>query len=196
MKRFWFLISVSVVLGLLLAACGGGGGGAPVDMEKHDTDAFTMERPKDWNVDSLEMFGITILIASSKDIKAEAFMGDADPAEMFSDAPGVLIMAVPQEMAQEGGDFGFSVDEIKDLPNDEPDVEIVRQGDVTISGAKGYELVIKGEIEDFGNVKMGAHLAVLEHDSGPMAFIGFSPDKDMDKNLDIFKYMFESIKFK
>jgi hypothetical protein len=36
----------------------------------------------------------------------------------------------------------------------------------------------------------------LERESGPLAFIAFSPAGDMDENLDIFKYMFESIKFK
>jgi hypothetical protein len=196
MKRQWFIISLMLVLSLLVAACGGGGSKAPVDMEQEETSAFDIERPKDWNTNSMDLFGVTVLIASSADIAAETVFESGDFTEAFQDTPGVIIMTVPQAMAEEGGDFGFSAEEIKNLPTGEEDVEIVRQGDVTIDGVKGYELVGKGQIEDFGSGEVGVHLAVLERDSGPLAFIAFSPAGDMDENLDIFKYMFESIKFK
>jgi len=196
MKRQWFFISLVLVLSLLVAACGGGGNKAPVDMETEETSAFDIERPKDWNTNSMDFFGVTILIASPADIAAETVFESGDFTEAFQDTPGVIIMSVPQEMAEEGGDFGFSVEEIKNIPTEEEDVEVIRQGDVTIDGIKGYELVGKGEIDDLGSGKMGVHLGVLERDSGPLAFIAFSPEGDMDKNLDIFKYMFESMKFK
>lgn len=196
MKRQWFIIGLMLVLSLFVAACGGGGDKAPVDMEKEETSAFDLERPKDWKTNSMDFFGVTILIASPADIAAESVFESGDFAEAFQDKPGVIIMSVPQEMAEEDGDFGFSVEEIKNMPTEEEDVEVVRQGDVTVDGVKGYELVGKGEIADLGSGKMGVHLAVLERDSGPLAFIAFSPESDMDKNLDIFKYMFESIKFK
>jgi len=196
MKRQWFIIGLMLALSLLVAACGGGGSKAPVDMEKEETSAFDIERPKDWNTNSMDLFGVTILIASPVDISAETVFASGDFTEAFQDTPGVIIMSVPQEMAGEGGDLGFSVEEIKSIPTEEEDVEIVRQGDVTIDGVKGYELVGKGEIEDLGSGKMGIHMAVLERDSGPLAFIAFTPEEDMDKNLDIFKYMFESMKFK
>jgi hypothetical protein len=181
---------------LLIAACGGGGGGAPVDMQKEETSAFAIERPTAWKTNSMDLFGVTILVVSSADIKAESVFESGDFAGAFKDNPGVIIMSVPQEMAGEGGDFGFSADEIKNLTSEEENVEIVRQGDVTIDGVKGYELVGKGEIEEMGSGTMALHVAVLERDSGPLAFIGFSPEKDADKNLDIFKFMFESIDFK
>lgn len=197
MKRTGFFISFLLVAGLLLSACGGDGkGGPPVDMEKEETSAFSIERPKDWATNSMDFFGLTILVVSSADIKAEAVFEGGDFAESFKDTPGVIIMTVPQEMAEEGGDFGFSADEIKNITDEEEDVEVVRQGDVTVDGVKGYELVGKGEVEELGSGKMGIHIAVLEREAGPLAFIGFSPESGADKNLDIFKYMFESIKFK
>ena len=146
MKRNWFVISLVLVLGLLVAACGGGGSKAPVDMESEETSAFDIERPKDWTTNSMDLFGVTILIASSADIAAETVFESGDFTDSFQDAPGVIIMTVPQEMAEEGGDFGFSAEEIKNIPTEEEDVEIVRQGDVTIDGVKGYEL---GGIFDF-----------------------------------------------
>jgi hypothetical protein len=164
-------------------------------MELEEAGILTMERPKAWKTNSMDMFGLTILIASSADISAQSVLEGGDFTQAFQGSPGVLIMAVPQEMAEEGGDFGFSADEIKNLSQEEEDVEIVREGDVTVDGAKGYELIGKGQIEEFGSGKVGVHLAVLERDAGPMVFIGISPDADLDKNLDIFKYMFESIKF-
>ena len=196
MKRQWFFFSTLLIVGLLMAACGGGGGGAPVDMQKEETSAYAIERPKEWKTNSMDLFGVTVLVVSSADIKAESVFESGDFAEAFKDNPGVIIMTIPQEMAGEGGDFAFSADEIKNLPNDEENVEIVRQGDVTIDGVKGYELVGKGEIEEMGSSRMALHIAVLERESGPLAFIGFSPEQDADKNLDIYKYMFESIDFK
>ena len=195
MKRQWFFIGVLLVLGSLLVACGGGDGdgGPPVAMEKHEADSFTIERPKDWSADSMDMFGVTVLVASSKELEAESFLETDNPGEFFQEAPGVFVMFFPPEMAE--GDTGFSADELKSLPEEEPDIEVVRQGDVTIGGAKGYELVAKGSIEDLSTGKMGVHVAALEGDTGQMIFLGLSPEKDIDKNLDIFKYMFESIEF-
>ena len=144
----------------------------------------------------MDLFGVTVLIASSADVSAESVLSGGDMSAAFADAPGVLLMTVPQEMAAEGGEFGFSAAEVQELADSGQDVEITRQGDVTIDGVKGYEFVGKGEIEELGSGRMGVHFGVLERESGPLAFIGFSPEQDMDKNLDIFEYMFESIKFK
>jgi hypothetical protein len=185
-----------LLLSLLVTACGGGGDKAPVDMEKEETSVFDIQRPKGWNTNSMDFFGVTILIASKEEVAAETLFDSGDFAEALQDAAGVIILTVPQEMTEEGGDFGFSAEEIRNLPTEEEGVEILRQGDVTIDGVKGYELVGKGQIEDFGSGPVGVHLAVLERDSGPLAFIAVSPEDDIDKNLDIFKYMFESIKFK
>jgi hypothetical protein len=195
MKR-WSFIGLIVVFSLLVVACGGGGDKPPVDMETEETSGFTIESPKAWTTNSMDFFGVTILVVSSADISAESVFEDGDFTDVFGETPGVLIMSVPQEMAAEGGDFGFSAEEIKNIPTEEEDVEIIRQGDVTVNGIKGYELVGKGSISEFGSGNMGIHLAVLERDAGPLAFIGFSPETDMDKNMDIFKYMFESIEFK
>jgi hypothetical protein len=195
-KRHKRLIGFLLVVSIGLVACGGDGGGAPVEMEKEETSAFTIERPKDWQTDSMDMFGITILIASSTDVPAQSFLQGGDPTQLFSEAPGVLVMSVPQEMAEEGGDIGFSADELRDLPNEEPGVEIITDGDVTVDGVKGYRLAGKGTFETMGGSNMGVHVTVLEKDTGPLVVMGFSPDKDIDKNLEIFEYMADSIEFK
>lgn len=196
MKRQFSIISLVAVLALLLVACGGGGDKAPVDMEQDETSTFSIDRPKDWTTNSMDLFGVTVLVVSSEEISPESVFGGGDMSAAFADAPGVLIMTVPQDMAAEGGDFGFSAAEVQALAESGEDVEITRQGDVTVDGVKGYEFVGKGAIEELGSGKLGVHFGVLERESGPLAFMGFSPETDMDKNLDIFKYMFESIKFK
>lgn len=197
MKRQWLVIGLLLVWGLLLVACGGGGDSkAPVDMEKEETSGFTIERPKAWNTNSMDFFGLNVLIVSNADISADSLLGGGDFGDAFTDTPGVIIMSVPQEMADQGGDIGFSVDGIKDIAAEEEDVEIIREGDITVDGIKGYEFVGKGAIAELGSGKMGAHLAVFERDAGPLAFIGFSPEKDIDKNLEIFEYMLKSLDFK
>lgn len=196
MKRQFLFISLLAVFSLLVTGCGGGGNQAPVDMEQEETSTFSIERPKAWKTNSMDLFGITVLVVSSADISAESVLGGGDMSTAFADAPGALIMTVPQKVAEEGGDFGFSADEVQALADSGENVEIMRQGDVTVDGVKGYEFVGKGEIEELGSGKMGVHLGVLEPKAGPLAFMGFSPETDMDKNMDIFEYMFESIKFK
>jgi hypothetical protein len=165
-------------------------------MEKHETEALSIERPKDWNVDTMEMMGFTILVASSADVKAESFMGAGDgpdaPSDVFGDAPGVLLMAMPDDMA--AGE-GFTAEEIKSLPEDEPGVTIISQGEVTVNGVAGYYLSAEGKFETMGGDELGVYTGVLEHGTLPLMFVGVSPQPDKDKNLDIFKYMFESIEF-
>jgi hypothetical protein len=204
MNRQCLFTSLLLALGLLLTACGGDQGGAPVAMEKHEAQGFTVERPKDWNVDSAESFGIAVLGVASKEFEAESFFAGGNWA-MALDAAFVWIAAVPQEEADASppstmssddlSQFVFSVDDLKDYPKWMPDAEIVKEGDITIGGVKGYQLVAKGEIFPLGGQKMGAHWTVLERDAGPLLFMGFSSDRDMDKNLNIFKYMLASIKF-
>jgi hypothetical protein len=200
MKRQWLFTSLLLVLGLLLAACGGGEGGAPVAMEKHEAQGFTVERPKDWNVDSMEGFGITVLGVASKEFEAKSYFVDFQGYFMALDAAVVWIVDVPREKAgaQPSALYNpvFSADDIKEFADSLPEAEIVKQGDITVDGVKGYQLVAKGAFLRLGGQKAGAHWTVLERDAGPLLFIGFSSDKDMDKNLDIFKYMLGSIKLK
>ena len=194
MKRNFLLISLSLVLSLLVVACGGGGGGggAPVDMTKYEGNTINVEHPKDWNLDSMDMFGMAIIVASGAELEAEGFMEAATPGDFFGDQGGVLIMSVPPELAE--GDIGFSEEDMQEIES-EPGVEVVKKGDITIDGAKGYEIVAKGKIEDMGDEEIGVHIASFQCDAGQVVFMGISPTKDMDKNLDIFDYMLQSIKF-
>ncbi len=194
MKRNLLLIGLLLALSLLLVACGGGDGdGAPVSMTKHESEILTVEYPEGWNVDSMDMFGMSIIIASSADLEAEGLMESATPEDFFGDQGGIMIMSFPPEMAG-ADDMGFSEEELQEIEN-EPGVELVKKGDITIDGATGYELVAKGVIEDMGDQEMGVHIATLQSDAGQLVFMGISPEKDMDKNLDIFDYMLQSIKF-
>ena len=192
MKRNLLLAGLLLILSLLMVACGGDGDGAPVSMTKEEGDTLTVEYPKDWNLDSMDMFGVSIIVASGAELEAEGFMEAATPEDFFGDQGGVLIMAVPPEMA--GEDMGFSEEDMQEIES-EPGVEVIKKGDITIDGAKGYEIVAKGTIEDMGDEEIGVHIASFQSDAGQVVFMGISPTKDMDKNLDIFDYMLQSIKF-
>jgi hypothetical protein len=90
--------------------------------------------------------------------------------------------------------MGFSEEDMHEIES-EPGVEVVKKGDITIDGAEGYEVVAKGKIEDMGDEEIGVHIASFQSDAGQVIFMGISPQSDMDKNLDIFDYMLQSIKF-
>jgi hypothetical protein len=52
-------------------------------------------------------------------------------------------------------------------------------------------------MDELGGETIGLHVAVALDDEGTaIMFVGMSPDKDLDKNMDIFKYMVESIDLK
>ena len=163
-------------------------------MSKYEGDTVSIEYPKAWKDSSMDMFGMTIGIYSPIEMGQEALTALDDPFQLLGDDPLAMFLVFPAEMA---GDL--NIDEFDDeiVPEGDEDVEIVKQGDITIDGAKGYELVGKGKFETMGSgAELGVHVAVMEGESATLAFMGFSPKKDMDKNLDIFDYMVESIKFK
>lgn len=192
MKKFLF---VGLLLVLILAACGGGDDKAPVKMSTYKGDAVSIEYPKGWKDSSMEMLGMTIGIFSPKELGQEVMAGLEDPFALLGDDPLVLFLFVPQEMA---ADMGIDVDDMMlgAVPEEE-DVTIIRQGDITISGAKGKEIVGKGSLEELGGKTIGLHVAVAVKDDGSaIMFVGMTPEKDLDKNLDIFKYMIESVDLK
>ena len=196
MKRKHFFIGILLVFALAVSACGGGSGDELVAMETVETGVFTIDVPTEWATDSAFLRGMTVFVASSAELDAKSFADAADPAAMFGDAPGVLIMNVPSALIEAGTYTGFSADELRNLADAEPDVEFVTQGDFTIDDVKGFQLVGKGDFEAMGAQDTGIHITVLEREEGLFVLMGFSSSKDVDKNLDIFKNMAESVIFK
>jgi len=189
------LLLIGLLLVFVLSACGGGDDKAPVSMSTYKSDAVSIKYPKDWKDSSLEMFGMTIGIFSPKELGQEALTGLEDPFALLGDDPLVLLLVVPQETA---ADMGINLDDMTEgaVPEDE-NVTIIRQGDITVSGAKGKEIVGKGPMEELGGKTIGLHVvAALKDDGAALMFVGMSPEKDLDKNLDIFQYMVESIDLK
>lgn len=186
------LLFVGLLFALVLAACGGGDG-APVKMTKYDGSALSIEYPDGWKDSSMDMFGVTIGLFSPVELGEEALTAMDDPFALLGDDPLVLVMVLPAMMATD-----FNVDELdKELIPEEEGVEIVRQGDVDIDGVKGKEVVAKGAVEELGGKQMGLHVAGVEKDDGSVViFMGMTPEKDLDENLDIFEYMIKHIKFK
>jgi hypothetical protein len=186
------LLIFGMLFALFLAACGGGGdGGAPVKMTEYEGDTLSVEYPEAWKDSSMEMFGMTIAIFSPIEMGQEALTAMDDPFALLGDDPLTMIIALPEELA---GQFGL--EDLEDqIPEDE-DVSIVRQGDVTISGASGKEVVAKGRVAELGDKMMGIHVAVLEKDGAVVMFVGMTPEKDLDKNLEIFDYMIKNMELK
>lgn len=192
MKISKFLF-VGLLFVLVVAGCGGNGGGAPVAMSKYESDTVSIEYPKAWQDSSMDMFGMTIGIYSPIEMGEEALMAMDDPFQLLESDPLAMFLVVPAEMASD-----LNIDEFDDeiVPEGDEDIDIVKQGDINIDGAKGKEVIAKGTPEDLG-VKIGIHLVAAKKDDGSaVVFIGMTPDKDLDKNLDIFEYMVKSIKLK
>ncbi|GAB4414977.1 MAG: hypothetical protein Kow00123_28070 [Anaerolineales bacterium] len=192
-KRLYPVVAL-LVAAVLLAACGGGAGKAPVAMQKYEASTFTMEYPSAWQQSSLDMMGITMAFFSPQKIDTSD-PNNLDLSTLGSDYPIVVVMTVPQSVA---GAMGM--DDLDAAMSDmnitqESDVKIIKQGDTTISGAKGKIFVGTGTDPDIG--KMGAHIVMAKRDDGTVVvFMGATPDKDLDANMKIFEYMQGAFKFK
>jgi hypothetical protein len=194
--RKWFGITVALVLiaTALLAACGGGGKDAPVPMETYEGDTFSINYPKAWETNSMEMFGLSMAIFSTRELGVED-LGGLDFEGMVSEDPVAILMVVPSDMTAEMGmdDLDEAIEDIG--PDDDEDVEIIRQGDTTIGGAKGKLIIAKGDIPDVG--KAGIHMAIAKRDDGSVVILmGATPDKDLDTNMKVFEAMQNSFAFK
>lgn len=194
--RKWFGITATVVLvAALLTACGGGGGGAPpVPMKKYEGGTFSIDYPEAWETNSLDMFGLTMALFSTRQLGMED-LGDLDFESMVSKDPMAILMVVPSNMTADMGvdDLDQAMEDV--APTDEEDVDIVRQGDTTIGGAKGKLIIAKGDIPDVG--KAGLHVAIAKRDDGSVVmFMGVTPETDLDTNLKVFEVMQGSFAFK
>lgn len=196
MKKTLYLIVAFAIAAALLAACGGGGGGAskpPVEMQKYEAETFAIEFPKAWQKSNIDLMGLSMAFFSTKEFKAEDLSG-LDLQSMVSEDPLFILMFVPQTLA---GSMGLDdLDEaMKSTDIGEEDVEVIKEGDVTLDGAKGKILIAKGTDPDIG--KMGAHVVMAKKDDGTVVILmGVTPEKDLDKNLDVFQYMQDTFKFK
>jgi len=194
MRKSLYLIAALAIVVMLLAACGGGGGGSkpPVDMQKYESETFTMDFPKAWQKSSMDMMGLGMAFFSTKEFKAEDLSG-LDMASMVSENPLVITMFVPQALA---GSMGLDdLDAAMESTDIGDDVEVIKEGDVTLDGAKGKIMIAKGTDPDIG--KMGAHVVMAKKDDGTtIIFMGITPEQDLDKNLKIFEYMQNTFKFK
>lgn len=194
MRKSLYLIAVLAIAAMLLAACGGGGGGSkpPVEMQKYESEAFTMDFPKAWQKSAMDMMGLSMAFFSTREFKAEDLTG-LDMTSMVSDNPLVITMVVPQTLA---GSMGLEdLDAAMESTDLGDDVEIIKEGDVTLDGAKGKIMVARGTDPDIG--KMGAHIVMVKKDDGTsVIFMGVTPEKDLDRNLKVFEYMQNTFKFK
>ncbi len=195
--RKWYSITVTLVLvaAALLTACGGGGGAPPVPMEKYEGSTFSIDYPKAWENNSLDMFGLTMAIFSTRQLGMED-LGSLDFESMVTTDPMAILMVVPSDMTADMGmdDLDQAMEEIVPAEEEE-DVDIVKQGDTTIGGAKGKLLIAKGDIPDVG--KAGIHVAIAKRDDGSVVILmGVTPEADLDTNLKIFEAMQSSFAFK
>ncbi len=192
-KRKLFLISLLLVL--TLTACGGGSDDAPVSMDAYESDAVEVKYPKDWKDSSLEMFGMTIGIFSPLELGQEALEGLGDPFALMEEDPLVMLLVVPQDIA---ADMDLNIEEMmEDTVPEDDSVNLIREGDITISGADGREIVAKGAMDELGGETVGMHVAVALTDDGTaIMFVGMTPENNLDQNMDIFDYMVKSIDLK
>lgn len=195
MKAKLGLIIALVMFVTSLAACGGGGGAAnpPVEMQKYEADTFVIEFPSAWKKSSIDMMGLTMAFFSTREFTMED-LGGLDMANLMSKDPMVVLMLVPSSLA---GTMGLEdLDEAMESTTiGEDDMEIIKQGDTTLGGAKGEILIAKGTDPDVG--KMGAHVVMAKKDDGTAVILmGVTPEQDMDKNLKVFQYMHDTFKFK
>ncbi len=197
MNKKRYLVVALVAAAVLLAACGGGGGGAgkpPVAMQKYETDTFVLEYPSAWQKNSLDMMGVSMAFFSAGQIEATD-LTNFDFTSVAKDNPIFVLMVVPSSMAGSMGldDLDAAMADM-DITS-EPDVKIIKQGDTTVSGAKGKLLIATGTDPDIG--KMGAHIVMAKRDDGTvLVLMGSTPEKDLDANLKIFEYMQAAFKFK
>jgi len=197
MSKRLYPVAALLIAAVLLAACGGGGGGvgkAPVAMQKYETDTFTMEYPSAWQKSSLDMMGVSMAFFSPQQVNTDD-LERLDFAALAQGNPVFVLMVVPSSMAGAMGmaDLDAAMADM-DIAN-EPDVKVIKQGDTTVSGARGKILVATGTDPDIG--KMGAHIVMAKRDDGTvLVLMGATPDKNLDANMKIFEYMQAAFKFK
>lgn len=163
-------------------------------METYEASTFVIDHPQDWMVASTDMMGVTIFVTSSKQVEPETFL-QTDPAELFSDAPGLVVMQVPPAMAAEGN-LNLSPETLKGIASQEGDFEVLREGEITIDGVTGYEVVAQGKTSESAVQSMGIHMLILESETGVLTLTAFSPEQDLEENLAIFDHMAHSIDIK
>ncbi|RMF35828.1 MAG: hypothetical protein D6759_04330 [Chloroflexi bacterium] len=163
-------------------------------MQTFEGSTFTIEYPKEWQQNSMDFFGMTMAFFSTRQLSMEDLQG-MDFQTMAAEDPIAIVMLVPAEMTSDMGfeDIDQALDEVVSAQDE--NVEIVKQEDTSLGGAKGKLVIAKGDIPDVGSV--GLHLAIAKRDDNSVVVLmGISPEKSRDQNLKIFEYMHKSFKFK
>ena len=178
---------------IILIACGGSGGGAPVEMSKFESDVLVVEYPEAWEDTSADMLGVALAVFSPTEFSIESLLTLEDPFSLLGSDPFVAVIVMPAELAREFGVEGLD----EAIIPEEEGITIVRQGDVDISGAKGREVIAKGSADELGGKKFGMHFFAAEKDDGSvLIFSAMTPEKDLDKNLEVFAYMVKSVELR
>ncbi len=190
-KSFYPMIALLVLVATLLA-CGGTSSAPSVSMDKYDSSTFTIDYPKEWQKNNMDLFGMTMAFFSSAQLNPED-MEAMDFEKLVSTDPVIIIMVLPAEMATDLGDLDEAMKEMS--PTEADKVDIIKEGDTTIGGANGKILIAKGDDDKMG--KVGIHIAIAKRDDGSAVVVmGITPEKNMDQNLKIFDDMHKSFKFK
>jgi hypothetical protein len=193
MTKKLYVAVAFLIAAALLAACGGGAAKPPVEMQKYEAGAFTVEYPKAWQKSNIDMMGLNMAFFSTKEFALED-LGGLDFESMVSQDPVFVLMFVPATLAGQMGLDDLDA-AMENTGFGEEDVQVVKEGAVTLDGAKGKILIAKGTDPDTG--KMGAHVVMVKKDDGTViVLMGVTPEKDLDKNLGIFEYMQSTFKFK
>jgi hypothetical protein len=165
------------------------------EMQHFDGSGFAIDYPKQWEESSLDAFGLTVAIFTTRRLTMEE-LNTMDFAELAATDPVVIVMVVPPEMVSDMGlqDFDSALAEFDDIiPENEADV--LEQGDTTIGDVPGKVIVAIGDDPDIG--EMGVHLVLAKLNDGTVVLLmGVTPSSDMYANLDMFQKMHESMAFK
>ncbi|NPA06675.1 MAG: hypothetical protein GXO54_04640 [Chloroflexi bacterium] len=199
-RSFRFLIFVGLAFsGLNLVACSGLSGLLPASLPKMATfegETFTVEYPEEWNYTSDSLLGMEIVLFSTQPLSSVDVF-ETDPNTLVKEGvPLVMIITMPKELAGDLVDDPQALyDEV--VGDDEENVTVLEQGETTIGGAQGYQLVLKGYDEDLDR-DIGGYIVVgqREDDGQVVLFMAITSRDNVDQDLRIFEHMHKTFTLK